>query len=495
MRPLLFVIAFFSSAIAMGQLVSSELIESYTAEEVQQIASSFSLPSDVIPLTYGVDFYRVEYTTLHPMGMEVLASGAVAVPQGVTCPRAIASYQHGTVAAKDNVPSQLNDEGLLGVLYASTGFVCTMPDYIGLGSSDVFHLYVHAESQATAVLDLIRLASDDLQEDLGYTWDGQLFLYGYSQGGHATMALHQYIETFTSDEFTVTASAPMSGPYDISGTQTDMLIDEVPFSAPGYLPYVVLSYQNAYGNLYDSLDEVFIEPYASNMLDWFDGENSMGYISSQMPSIPIQMLVPEYYDEFLNDPNHPLRLALEDNDVYDWTPEAPTRMFYCTEDEQVDFNNALVALETMLENGATQVDAVNGGPYTHGFCAPLALLGGYFFFADYYEAPFTVDLDLEVVDASGVGAADGSVSIVTDENLDDYTVVWSNGQQGTFIDGLDPGSYTVVISDSQGCTYGSTAFVGVITSVEEQDQAKPIIINPSQDKVRLIWETESELDR
>ncbi|MEO0404162.1 MAG: hypothetical protein AAF193_04765, partial [Bacteroidota bacterium] len=82
-------------------------------------------------------------------------------------------------------------------------------------------------------------------------------------------------------------------------------------------------------------------------------------------SIPTEMLVPEFYEEFLNDDQHPFKLALEDNDVYDWTPVAPTRMFYCTQDEQVDFNNALVALETMLENGATQVDAVDGGPYTH----------------------------------------------------------------------------------------------------------------------------------
>ncbi|MEO0404163.1 MAG: lipase family protein [Bacteroidota bacterium] len=295
MRLLLFFAAFSFSAIAMGQLVSTELIESFTADEVQDIASSFSLPNDVIPLNYGVDFYRVEYMTPHPMGMDVLVSGAIAVPQGVSCPRAIASYQHGTVAAKENVPSRLNDEGLLGVLYASTGFVCTMPDYIGLGSSDVFHLYVHAESQATASLDLIRLASGELQEELGYSWAEQLFLYGYSQGGHATMALHQYIETYAADEFTVTASAPMSGPYDISGTQTDMLIAEVPFSAPGYLPYVVLSYQSAYGNLYDSLSQVFIEPYASEMWNWFDGENSMGFISSQMLSIPTEMLVPEFY--------------------------------------------------------------------------------------------------------------------------------------------------------------------------------------------------------
>ncbi|MGB0424598.1 MAG: lipase family protein, partial [Flavobacteriales bacterium] len=351
MKHLFFSFLIFASIQLQAQLVSTTLLDSYTLSEIEVLASDFGVPAGVLPLSYAVDYYRIEYQTLHPNGETVLVSGGLAVPQGVTCPRPLASYQHGTTTERYEVPGYQNTEALLGVLYASGGFVCTLPDFIGLGSSDLFHLYVHAESQASASLDFIRLATEELNEDLNYTWDGQLFLFGYSQGGHATMALHKSIEEDFSDEFTVTASAPMSGPYDISGAQTDYLLEDVPFSFSGFLPYVTIAYQNAYGNLYNSLDEIFVEPYATTLPDLFDGSNSIGYISSQLPAIPSEMLIPEVYAAFQSDPDHFLRQALEDNDVYDWAPTAPTRLYYCTEDEQVSYNNSLVALETMLANG------------------------------------------------------------------------------------------------------------------------------------------------
>ena len=45
------------------------------------------------------------------------------------------------------------------------------------------------------------------------TTTDELFLLGYSEGGYATMALHRELQQFHSDEFTVTASAPMAGPW------------------------------------------------------------------------------------------------------------------------------------------------------------------------------------------------------------------------------------------------------------------------------------------
>ncbi len=51
---------------------------------------------------------------------------------------------------------------------------------------------------------------------LGHKWSNELFLTGYSQGGHATLALHKYLETDPElrRRFTVTASLPMAGPHD-----------------------------------------------------------------------------------------------------------------------------------------------------------------------------------------------------------------------------------------------------------------------------------------
>ena len=74
--------------------------------------------------------------------------------------------------------------------------------------------------------------------------------------------------------------------------------------------------------------------------------------------------------------DHPFFLALQANDVYQWVPESPLKMYYCTQDEQVFYDNALVAEAWMNDNGATEVSTVNGGPLDHGGCALLAILGG-----------------------------------------------------------------------------------------------------------------------
>ena len=74
---------------------------------------------------------------------------------------------------------------------------------------------------------------------------------GYSQGGHATMATVKELEINFINELTVTASAPMAGPYSMSEAQAEMLNTVYP--NPGYFPYIIFAYQNVYNNLYTIL--------------------------------------------------------------------------------------------------------------------------------------------------------------------------------------------------------------------------------------------------
>ena len=98
---------------------------------------------------------------------------------------------------------------------ASIGYIGSSPDLLGLGvSDDVVHPYVH-KFVAEAVVDKIRAVKNFLC-DKGINENGQLFIAGYSEGGYVAMATHQLIEQKYADEFQVTASAPMAGPYDMS---------------------------------------------------------------------------------------------------------------------------------------------------------------------------------------------------------------------------------------------------------------------------------------
>jgi gliding motility-associated-like protein len=57
-------------------------------------------------------------------------------------------------------------------------------------------------------------------------------------------------------------------------------------------------------------------------------------------------------------------------------------------------------------------------------------------------------------------AANGSAFVVTvDNGIGPYSVVWSNGSTGTGINGLTAGSYSLTVTDANGCTGTATATV------------------------------------
>lgn len=468
-------VACFATLFSTAQ--TAELLESYTINDIEGIVAAFGFPDGLIELTYEVDVYKITYETLHPNGEMVVATGALCLPSGVVCPLPLSSYQHGTVALKTNVPSHLNSETNLGVLYASAGFATTMPDFIGLGDSPGLHLYVHADSEASASLDLIQ-AAEGLQEELGFNLDGQLFLWGYSQGGHATLALQRLIETEYAEDYTITASAPMSGPYDISGVQAEYLTADEDYPTPGYLPYVVLSYQEVYGTLYDELEDIFLPEYAAIIPELFDGTVSMGVINSNFPSVPSQCLLPEVFEAFETDPQHPIRVALEDNDLYNWTPTAPTNLYYCEGDDQVSYLNAIVALDAFIANGSTSVAALNGGDFDHGGCAPLAMLGGYNWFNELYVPYFAPEVSIDVIDESAEGAEDGSITVTVENEEEDWVYAWSTGGSGNAISDLAMGTYEFTITTSEGCTQAWEIEVGGAVGVSDPEKYSTFTLFP-----------------
>lgn len=81
---------------------------------------------------------------------------------------------------------------------------------MGLGYGPGLYPDVHAASEATATIDMLRATRNYCQQN-AIGLNGQVFLFGYSQGGHATAAAQKMIEEKYPHEFTITASAPMAG--------------------------------------------------------------------------------------------------------------------------------------------------------------------------------------------------------------------------------------------------------------------------------------------
>jgi hypothetical protein len=353
-----------------GKVLSSSSLGSLSAVQV-----NFLLQLGGIPATaqYGADVIKVVYETADPWGGRILASGVLALPQGVAGPLPMVSYQHGTVIATNDVPSANLTQRVPGIGFAGLGYAAVLPDLLGLGESPGTHPYHHARSQATAGVDLLR-AARAWCATAGVVLGDELFLCGYSQGGHATMALHRELEANHTAEFTVTASAPMAGAHDLSGITLDDFLSGRELPNPYYVAYLLAAYHQVY-DLFDAWSDWLRAPYDSTLPPLLAARVSGSTLNEAMPADITELLRPDALDDLLSDPGHPLRRALRENDLHRWVPRAPIRMFHCQGDADVPYMNSVKARDTMLALGATAVEWIDPLPSAgHADCTLPAFL-------------------------------------------------------------------------------------------------------------------------
>lgn len=348
----------------------------------------------------GVELWKVTYTTPDVFNQLDTASGLWVVPVR-DVPTAYPSlvYQHGTVDGPTDVPSNLRGGYELALVFGGLGYATLAPDFLGAGEARGFHPYVHAASEASAAVDMLRAVRAHAPTmDVALT--EQLFVTGYSQGGHASMALHRALELELSDEFTVTAAAHLSGPYSISGVMREVMIAETPYNFIAYLPNTFLSFNYVYG-VYDDLAQVFKPAYTDGIRAFYNGELGLFELNENL----IDALTEEYgapiarymmHDSIiaiLEQPelDHPLHQALRDNDTYEWAPQQPTRIFYCRADDQVSYRNSIVADSVMQALGAVNLQTVDVNTNAdHGGCVTPAVIQTAVFFAQFATWPIIV---------------------------------------------------------------------------------------------------------
>ncbi|MBE2247479.1 MAG: hypothetical protein IAE67_09495 [Candidatus Competibacteraceae bacterium] len=360
-------ISLFANTNSLGQLQSFELKKTYSKEELKSTWKKYKIPKSVVPIRYEVDVYEVLYTTQWHDGTEINASGVVFVPRNTKKDSPMICYNHGTRIKKTRGLGIEDGEQAICIGFAVDGYIVAFPDYIGLGKGEKFHLYQHADTEAKASVDMIR-ATKSLLEKISVSTNGQLYLTGYSQGGHASMATHRYIQEQLSEEMKVTASSPMSGAYDLSGAQSHVMFNT--YTHPGYLPYLLNSYHEVYDLLPGDIYQIYKFPYDTVIRHFYNGQYEMGEINPYLPAVPIEMIKEEFVTEFTTNPDFPFFEAIRQNNLYDWKPESPMQLCFCKGDEQVTYKNAIVAYETMKKNGSKYVKLRHAGKkFNHYKCA------------------------------------------------------------------------------------------------------------------------------
>jgi len=305
------------------------------------------------------------YATLGVHGEPATASAMLLLPEGKTCegPYPLLGWARGTDTQRNSEQAQSllksGDSPLLA-FFAAQGYAVVATDYLGLGRSDYkFHPYLHADSEASAIIDALR-AARSLSGELKAPLSGKVMLAGYSQGGHAAMAAQRAIERDNSAEFNLVASAPMSGPYSLSqtflGSWSGITAAGTNTLAPYLLAYTLAGMQGVYGNIYGNPQQVFRQPWASQLKTAFPGQRNIFEMLDKQALPPVaqldQLRQPAFTQAFVDDPQMPFRRALARNDLLDWTPRTPMVLCGSRRDGVVAFANSQAAEAAFSSRGA-----------------------------------------------------------------------------------------------------------------------------------------------
>lgn len=329
-------------------LVSSTAVGDFTREQLVARTSALG-PLYGALVQQGIKVRRLVYKTKNWDGTEISASGLVILPAATPTAVPMISQQHGTIFAEADAPSNYgpNTEAyLFSSLFASIGYIMVCPDYIGFGESkNVPHPYEHRATLASSCLDMIRAAREYIKSDATIQWDNRLYLTGYSAGGTATMSLYKKIQDEAPTEFNLRAVSCGAGAYDKTNFTIALLSKPSSGSVDANRTFiwVLLTYNDIY-KLNRPLSYYFKEPYLTEV----QAKKQLATINVSLD----QTFTDTFKKGVLDGTDTALLKALADNDVYDWKPLTPLRLYHGDADTQVFFLNSQNAYNAMQKRGA-----------------------------------------------------------------------------------------------------------------------------------------------
>jgi hypothetical protein len=172
----------------------------------------------------------------------------------------------------------------------------------------------------------------------------------------------------------------------------------------------------------------------------------------------------------INDSNtNFFRERMRQNDVYNWSPNSPVRLIYCIGDATVPPQNSLIAYNTFVQNGSTNVfTSVADSNATHDVCTDFATLIAYNWLLTFAYHPLATD-SFTVVNSTSVHMPNGSITVYTSGGEEPYAYTWNNGDSTATISGLSDGTYYFTVTDKNLCTTSDSAKVQLMaTGIEDQ---------------------------
>jgi uncharacterized protein YjdB/pimeloyl-ACP methyl ester carboxylesterase len=335
-------------------LTKTTLVGTMNLEQMKVFVSDYNLESYI---QTGISLHKIEYNTAFRSNT-IKVSGLLVIPDDMSEQTPVIVYNHGTMH-RNEAPSfyTTSSNAYIDVRFCclcAASFKCAVliPDYIGHGiSTSVMHPYVHAESLGQAGLDIIRAYSDYTKTTLdAVPANNNVVIFGYSEGGYTSVALHKKIQE-TAPDINVVKTYAGAGPYDVDYFVTEMLQqnhDLPEHSISSYL-WVLATYKE-YSGYSKPYDEIFSD--ADNAI-LRNNNYSLGYLAYySINRNPQKLFRQEFREDILAGNDTQFSEILKENTLVDFVPSDSLILFHSEADTWVYVSNTVNAYNTMRSNGA-----------------------------------------------------------------------------------------------------------------------------------------------
>jgi pimeloyl-ACP methyl ester carboxylesterase len=314
-------------------------------------------------LKNSIEIYKISYHTVYK-GEPVIASGVIVLPANEQGPSPVMVVGNGLIFAESEAPSEFSLPGhytgfeFIGAL----GYITFLPDMIGFGDSKEKLFPIHNyEHSASATIDFI-YAGREFLKTMRIESQDEYYLAGYSQGGYIGMSTLKYVQENHLDiQFKKTALG--AGGYNLKKI-VEYHIENGSYPSPSHMALLLSSYNV----LYDwnrQPGDFFNEPYASWIPELINGQYTREQVDSYLPSSFDSLLCIDFYNGLKENTDTTVFDALELNSIHNWAPQTKIRLYHGINDEKIPFSDSEETYETMVNNGATQIEFVSLSGDTH----------------------------------------------------------------------------------------------------------------------------------
>ncbi|MDC8002492.1 lipase family protein [Aureisphaera galaxeae] len=296
----------------------------------------------------SITAFRIEYPS-SVNGTEKMLSGIVLIPHEKEAPLPILLYCHGTLFNKEDAPSRWDSAVQLEAIPAMEGYITFIPDYLGYGSTrDEVPAYFDQEITTQTILDILPHGLNYL-DNCGIAYRNDLYILGYSQGGHAAISVLKNMEEENATNLEVKAATSIAAPFKLKENVNHILEKDV-FPATAYVSYLFASlnhyqWHRKPNEFFQGASLDFIEKQLA-------GTVTLSKMARNQSDTISHLMNKDFLEDYLGDGELLLKQSLERNSNFDFTPKSPLLVIHSRKDEVVPFSTSYNTWNQWIDRGA-----------------------------------------------------------------------------------------------------------------------------------------------